>query len=111
MQGFRLRQGGIEMRVGRLGANDDTFGCDSGRWERITSPDIQITQLSFRLVATARNANPAKTRDDPCAPGDHCQQIRSVDIQVAGQLSDDPASARALSTRVAVRADRYVLTP
>nr|WP_200374282.1 hypothetical protein [Thiocystis violacea] len=111
MFGFRYRRGGIDMRVGRLGPDDVTFGCDTGRWERITSPDIEITELRFALTSVTRNANPDKSRTDPCQPEDLCQHIRSVTIDLAGRLVGEATSTRELSTSVAVRNDRYVLTP
>ncbi len=67
MFGFRYRNSAIEMRVGRTGDGDISFGCTSGRWERITSPDIEITRLQFTLTTAPRNANPDKARTDPCA--------------------------------------------
>ena len=108
---FRLRQGGIDMRVGRRDATDLSFGCSSGRWERITSPDIQITALTFGLVTTTVNAQPDKTPDAPCESGDRCRWVRTVDIEIGGRLVDDPSSQRQLATRVAVRNDRLVQTP
>ncbi|MTW21806.1 PilW family protein [Allochromatium palmeri] len=111
MQGFRLRQGGIDMRVGRRDSADLSFGCNSGRWERITSPDIQITALNFSLKTTVVNAQPDKTPEVPCESGDRCRWVRSVAIEIGGQLADEPASQRQLVTRVAVRNDRLIQTP
>lgn len=111
MQGFRLRQGGIDMRVGRRDAADLSFGCSSGRWEHITSPDIQITTLTFSLATTTVNAQPDKTPDAPCESGDRCRWVRSVDITIGGQLVGDPSSRRQLATRVAVRNDRLIQRP
>ncbi len=111
MFGFRHRKdkGNIEMRVGRDDKNDLSFGCDAGSWEGITSPDILITDLEFRLTIHVRNLNPAKSQADPCASGDICQEIRLVEISLSGRLVADVGSEQSLSTIVAVRNNRYYL--
>ena len=111
MFGFRLRQGGIDMRTGRSGNQDSGFGCNSGRWEAITSADIRITQLDFRLATLIRNANPAKSRTAGCTTGDLCQHIRRLDIRISGHLAGDPKTGQSVSALVAVRNDRYLVTP
>lgn len=111
MQGFRWRRGGIDMRVGRRNAADLSFGCNSGSWERITSPDIQITALTFRVTTRVVNDQAGQSRDAPCGAGDRCRWVRSVSIEISGQLADDASSRRQLVTRVAVRNDRLVQIP
>ena len=111
MFGYRLLRGGIDMRVGWFNHNDVSFGCDSGRWEGITSSDIVIANLEFRLTTLLRNANPSKSRTDTCATGDPCQRIRSVGITLTGHLVQDDSTRQTLSALVAVRNDRYVQTP
>lgn len=107
MLGFRFRDGSLAMRVGRLGSRDLGFGCNTGRWERITSPDVRITDLDFRLTTSIQNTTPGKPRAAPCASGDTCRQVRSVHIQISGQTAGDPRTRRTLSTTVAVRNHRY----
>ncbi len=111
MFGYRLRRGGIDMRIGWSDQNDISFGCDSGRWEGMTSSDITITNLEFTLTTLLRNANPAKSRTDTCATGDLCQRIRSVGITLTGQLADDASARQTLSALIAVRNDRYAPIP
>jgi hypothetical protein len=111
MQGFRWRRGGIDMRVGRRDATDLSFGCNSGSWERITSPDIQITALRFSVTTRVVNDQAGQLRDAPCESGDRCRWVRSVGIEISGQLVGEAASQRQLVTRVAVRNDRLVQTP
>jgi hypothetical protein len=111
MFGYRLHGKGIDMRVGWSNQSDISLGCDSGRWEGIISAEIAITTLEFRLTTLSRNANPAKSSTDRCASGDLCQQIRSVDITVAGHLAQDASMQQTLSALVAVRNDRYVRIP
>lgn len=111
MFGFRLRQGGIDMRTGRASNQDTGFGCNTGRWEAITSADIRITQLDFRLTTLIRNANPAKSRIAGCASGDLCQHIRRLDIRISGHIAGDPRTAQSVSALVAVRNDHYLVTP
>ncbi len=111
MQGLRLRQGGIDMRTGRWDAADLSFGCDSGRWESVTSPDIRITELTFSLKTTIVNMQPGKSPEAPCESGDRCRWVRSVGIAIGGRRVDDANSERRLVTRVAVRNDRLIRTP
>ena len=111
MLGFRYKDGGIAMRVGRSDGDDLGFGCNAGRWELITSPEVQVTALQFQLTTLIRNANPAKQSEAPCTSGDSCRQVRSVSISLSGQLAGDPSTARTFSTRVAVRNDRYWVVP
>lgn len=111
MFGFRLRQGGIDMRSGRADNQDLGFGCNSGRWEGITSADIRITQLDFSLTTLIRNANAAKSRTDNCTTGDLCQQIRRLDIRISGHIAGKPETLQSVSALVAVRNDRYLVTP
>jgi type II secretory pathway pseudopilin PulG len=111
MQGFRWRQGAIDMRVGRRNAADLSFGCNSGSWERLTSPDIRITALRFSVTTRVVNDQTDQAPDAPCGPGDRCRWVRSVGIEISGQLAGEAASRRQLVTRVAVRNDRLVQTP
>ncbi|NEX21537.1 hypothetical protein G3480_14670 [Thiorhodococcus mannitoliphagus] len=110
MFGFRYRDGSVSMRVGRFGKEDLSFGCNTGRWERITSPDIRITNLEFLLTTSLQNANATKPATAPCESGDLCRQIRSVKITISGQVAEDPSTASTLSTIVAVRNHRYEVT-
>jgi hypothetical protein len=111
MFGFRLRGGAIEMRTGRTNNADISFGCESGRWEAITSQNISITALEFRLMTQIRNANPSKTSTDTCETGDLCRRIRSVAISISGRLGGDQLTQQTVSSQVAVRNDRYTTTP
>lgn len=111
MQGFRWRQGGIDMRVGRRNAADLSFGCNSGSWERLTSPDIRITTLRFSVTTRIVNDQTDQAPDAPCESGDRCRWVRSVGIEISGQLAGETASRRQFITHVAVRNDRLVQTP
>lgn len=108
MFGFRLRHGAVQIRMRLASASDRAFDCDGGRWEAITSEEVHVTRLRFDVHpgATA-NLNPAKTHSAPCTGGDLCQQARSVDILMAGQLTGDPAVRQTLASRLALRNDRY----
>ncbi len=111
MFGFRQRRGGIDMRVGWYNKKDISFGCNSGRWEGMTSREIQVTDLAFTLTTLVRNTNPEKSRTDTCESGDTCQHIRTVGIRVSARLAEDPSVRQTLTALVAVRNDRYVLIP
>lgn len=111
MFGYRLRKGVVEMRVGWSDRKDVSFGCTSGRWEGITSAGLQVTELAFSLSTQSRNLAPGKAATARCETGDPCRQIRSVGIRISARLADDPHVRQTLSTLVAVRNDRYTLTP
>ncbi|EGV32861.1 hypothetical protein ThidrDRAFT_0981 [Thiorhodococcus drewsii AZ1] len=111
MFGFRLRRGAVQMRVGRTNKDDDRFGCDSGRWEAITSPDIRIRALDFILTTRIANTNPIKTMTDSCASGDICRHTRTVDIQLSGQAANDAETRQTLETHIGIRNDRYEAIP
>ncbi|MCG6895752.1 MAG: hypothetical protein LJE61_10670 [Thiocapsa sp.] len=108
MFGFRLRGGALQIRTRLASASDPAFDCDSGHWEAVTSNDVRVTRLRFDITAgETTNLNPAKARTEPCTDDDLCQQVRSVDIMLAGQLAGDPAVNQTFASRVAVRNDRY----
>jgi type II secretory pathway component PulJ len=107
MFGFRLRGASIQMRTRRTSGSELTFDCRSGWWEAITSGEILVTRLSFSIRTRPINLNPAKARTDICATADLCQQIRTVEILLAGQLTEDPGLHQTLSASIAVRNDRY----
>ncbi|EXJ13325.1 PilW family protein [Imhoffiella purpurea] len=111
MFGYRLRRGAIQMRIGRSNRNDDSFGCDSGRWESITSPDIRITGLEFILTTRTRNANPAKEATETCASDDPCGQSRRMEIRLSGQHAKNSETRLTLGTLVGIRNDRYLIAP
>jgi hypothetical protein len=107
MSGFRLRDGAVQMRRQMSGAGDSTFGCDSGRWEALTTIETRITRLLFSVTSRSRNAHPAKNPNDPCVTGDPCRETRVVEIQLTGTLAHDPNVGQSLTSKVAVRNDRY----
>jgi prepilin peptidase dependent protein B len=108
MFGWRLKEGAIQMRTGLLPANSDvTFTCTSGSWEKVTSDDVTITALGFRLMSTTTNLNPSKSVADPCAANDPCRESRVVEMLLAGELAEDPSVRQGLRGNAAVRNDRY----
>jgi prepilin peptidase dependent protein B len=107
MFGFRLRGGSIQMRTRRASGSELTFDCRSGWWEAITSGEILVTRLRFSIRTRPVNLNPAKARTDICTTADLCQQIRTVEILLAGQLAGDARLHQTLSASIAVRNDRY----
>ncbi len=109
MFGFRLKNSAVQLRTRLASGSEVAFDCNSGRWEAITSEDVSITGLRFILTTTTANLNPAKTPTDSCANGDLCQQLRTVDIRLTGQLAGDATVRQTLSSRVAVRNDRYAI--
>lgn len=109
MFGFRLRNGAVQMRTRLASGSEVAFDCNSGRWEGISSEDVDITALRFVLTTATTNLNPAKTPTDSCATGDLCQQHRTVEIRLSGQRAGDATVSQTLTARVAVRNDRYAV--
>lgn len=77
MMGFRLRAGAVQMRVRRANQADQSFDCVSGAWEAITSADVRITALAFRItrhqvLATANSfGTPRQAEGAPPERPDH----------------------------------------
>jgi type II secretory pathway component PulJ len=107
MFGFRLRNNAVQMRRQISGPGDSTFGCDSGRWEALTTGEVRLTRLVFSVMSRLQNASLAKSPGDPCVAGDPCRETRVVEIQLTGTLLNDPNVGQSLTSKVAVRNDRY----
>ena len=96
--GFRLRGQTIQARYG--GA---TPACDSGYWQAVSDPDVEITRLVFGLHEHCVNlADPARACDEAQAQ----LRQRAVSIDIAAQLRDRPDTTFSLTRQVVVRNDR-----
>jgi prepilin peptidase dependent protein B len=96
--GFRLRQQTLQARYG-----GSTLACDTGYWQAVNDPDIEITRLQFELHEHCINLA-HDTR--PCKGGDASLQQRVVSIDIGARLRNQPDSAIRLQRQVAVRNDR-----
>ncbi|MDO6563081.1 prepilin-type N-terminal cleavage/methylation domain-containing protein [Amphritea sp. 1_MG-2023] len=100
--GYRLNASGLQMRT-----SGSTFSCtDTAGWETITTPEVDITSLSFALNVSCLNASTGVS-GCPCTSGDPCQYIREVDISLAGRLASQTATSVSLSDSVRIRNDKY----
>jgi type II secretory pathway component PulJ len=107
MFGFRLRDGAVQMRRQLGSAGESTFGCNSGRWEALTSGEVQITQVVFAMTARGHNLDAAPTASAPCVAGGLCQQVRVIEIRLTGTLATDASVSQNLTSKISVRNDRY----
>lgn len=98
--GYRLRDGRIQARYG-----GDALGCDSGHWQALTDPNIEIGELVFSEYSACVNLYAA---DADCAPHAPSLIQRSVEIQLSGQTRGSPETSLRLSSMVRIRNDRIV---
>ncbi|MEE8429314.1 MAG: hypothetical protein V3S33_07420 [Gammaproteobacteria bacterium] len=101
--GFRLHTGAVESRINGAG-----LSCNQGRWQDLTSSNIEITQLHFSLrQKTANLSQPGKD----CNGGDYCQYHRHVEVTLTGHLVTRPQTKRTLTDAVQIRNDWVALIP
>jgi type II secretory pathway component PulJ len=92
--GFQLSGGAIQERP-----NGGTFSCGATNWENITDPNVvTVTALSFTLNTSTYTIGPA-TRG---------LTMRSVDISVTGQLTNNATVTRTIAQHVELRNDLFV---
>lgn len=98
--GYRLRDGRIQARYG-----GDTLDCDSGHWQALTDPNIEISELVFSEHSACINLD---APDADCAPHAPGLIQRSVEIQLSGHTRGSPEARLRLSSVVRVRNDQLV---
>ena len=95
--GFRLHDARIQSRFGGT-----EFDCESGNWQTVNDPDIEITQLRFEQRSRCLNLFEI---DRDCTP-ESSQLIQGgIEIQLHGQISSKPDRGITLSHWVRVRND------
>jgi prepilin-type N-terminal cleavage/methylation domain-containing protein len=95
--GFRLRDARIQSRFGGT-----DFDCESGYWQTVNDPGIEITQLRFDLRSQCLNL---MENDRDCTP-ELAQLIQGgIEIRLDGQLSNKPGTGIILSHWVRIRND------
>jgi prepilin peptidase dependent protein B len=93
--GFRLHRQSVQARYGGT-----SLACDSGYWQAVNDPDVEITALSFTLHEHCVNLADA-TR--PCTD-DGAQLLQAVvDMSIGARLRNHPGTAVDLVQRIAVR--------
>jgi len=95
--GYRLRDVRIQSRYGGSG-----FDCESGYWQTVNDPDIEITQLRFAQQSQCLNLI-ENNRD--CSPGASQLIQGGIEIQLDGQISNKPDTAITLTHWVRIRND------
>lgn len=93
--GFRLRRQSVQARYGGT-----SLACDSGYWQTVNDPDVEITALAFTLHEHCINLADA-TR--PC-DADGAQLLQAVvDLHIGARLRNHPDTDLDLVQRIAVR--------
>lgn len=93
--GFRLTNSAIQSRP--PGASFDCAAA-ANEWENITDTTvINITQLQFTLTTTTITTG----------PGTKGIQLRSIDISITGQLTNDATISKTLTQHVRIRNDKF----
>lgn len=96
--GFRLHGARVQSRYGGSG-----FECDSGYWQTVNDPTMEITQLQFTQHSRCLNLLEADRECTPDAP----QLIqRALKIQLSGQLRGKPDGHTAITQWVRIRNDQ-----
>ncbi|WP_417226601.1 hypothetical protein [Amphritea sp.] len=100
--GYRLNASVLQMRT-----SGNTFACtDMAGWEDLTTPEIEVTSLTFTVNTSCLNIN-TETVGCPCTSGDPCQYIRDVDMNLSGRLKSHTESSVSLTDTVKIRNDKY----
>ena len=95
--GFRLRDARIQSRFGGT-----DFDCESGYWQTVNDPDIEITQLRFEQRSQCLNLV-ENNRD--CTPRSARLIQGGIEILLNGRLSNKPDTSITLSHWVRIRND------
>lgn len=112
--GYRLHGGLLQMQTGSA-----AFDCDddsTGTWTDITTDNLTIASLQFTPVDwTCINLSDSGSDCNPDSAGyvvpndaDILSWIRSVEIQIQGQLTNDSSVTRNLEETVRLRNERLV---
>lgn len=95
--GFRLRDGSVQSRYG-----GDTLACDTGYWQTLNDPDIEVVSLHFDLHQHCLNLANEDQACDNTAP----QLIqRAVSVELDARLHKRPETHTSLTRWIALRND------
>ncbi len=98
--GFRLRRGTVQSRYG-----GKTLACDSGYWQSVTDPEIEVTRLRFTGRLDCINLiDPEKA----CADTEPRLVERAVEVQLAARQRRHPDIQLDASTWVRIRNHRLM---
>jgi len=105
--GFRQNGNDLEMRQG-LAPGDTDVTCDNGTWIKVNSNIVNISSFLVTLNSTCYNLTTFDHIAGNCASGNASQYVRSLDITVAAQLSNDPLATKTASIYSKIRNDKFV---
>lgn len=105
--GIRLNGSVAEVR-----SDDSAFTCDAGTWTQITSPELNLGKLEFILNQSCIEVDLTVTTPTeeacPCASGEACQYIRSVDLTIEGNLTAVPSQTEDIFETIKIRNDKFL---
>ncbi len=93
--GYRLRNGLLQSRYGGR-----SFSCDSGYWQAVTDPSIEISQLTFTQHSNCTNLNDPEQN---CAPDDAQLIQLAIETRLSGKSRAAFSEVLELSTWTWVR--------
>lgn len=98
--GFRLRKGSVQSRYG-----GDTLSCDTGYWQALNDPDVEVTRLRFDLRQRCINLADDKQPCDNLVPR---LVRRAVNIQLDARIRNRPDTSASLIRWVVLRNDQLL---
>lgn len=98
--GFRLRAGAVQSRY----AGNES-ACNSGYWQAVTDPGIEITRLRFTAHTECSNL---LEQQQPCSDSAPRLLRRAVELQITGQQRRHPDVRLDLSRWIRLRNDRLM---
>lgn len=117
--GFRLREGGIDMRLTTDDIAVSTCSNDDGNWAPIIDTNkVNVTSLTFTTNYKCLVVSKGKPYNTTCADvfiagdlvaGDKAVETRQIDIELEGEVQGDNAVSKSLSGIVKVRNDRIFI--
>jgi prepilin peptidase dependent protein B len=98
--GFRLRNRTVQSRYGGTGQE-----CDSGYWQSLNDPEIEITQLHFRLRTHCISLTQA---DTPCSESIPRLVQRVARVDIGARIRNQPETEIHLVEWISVRNDQLL---
>jgi len=96
--GFRLHGVRVQSRYGGSGLE-----CESGYWQTVNEPAMEVTQLQFTQHSSCLNLLEAGRE---CTPESPRLIQRALEIQLSGQLRNKPGTNTAIAQWVRIRNDQ-----
>lgn len=98
--GYRLNRQRLQSRYGGT-----TFGCDSGHWQTLNDPGIDITALRFELHRHCTNLADQHANCQPALPALYRRSLR---IEISAEIHNKPQTRTQLGTWLRIPNDRLV---